>query len=352
MAFVRNIWYAAAWSDDVGLGALFSRTYLNEPVLIYRKGDGVAVALSNRCSHRFAPLNMGKLCGENVECPYHGLVFNTEGACIFNPHGDGHIPKASSIKSYPLIERYNLLWIWMGDAALADASTIPDYSFMSDPEHWTTVHGTIHLDANYELIIDNLTDLSHAAFVHEGLLENREMAKGEFKVVQTGNTIKTTQWCSKIVPPYFFEVFKGTKALKDKDGRVDHWVDMRYDPPGCMITYYGVTSPGGRMEDGLSTINPNLITPESETTTHYFWADSRNFDLNDSVVNEMIRKGLKQAFETQDKPILEGTQKNMGTNDLWSLKPVLLVNDTASVRARRLMMSLREAEQSESKIST
>lgn len=344
MTYVRNIWYAAAWSDEVALGALFTRTFLEEPVLMYRLNDGTAVAISNRCSHRFAPLHMGKLEDEQVECPYHGLLFNKQGTCVHSPHGDGRIPKASSVKSYPLVERYTLLWIWMGDPALADPDLIPDYSFMSDSKNWTTVHGTISLDANYELIIDNLTDLSHAAFVHEGLLETREMARGEFKVSQEGRTIRTTQWCPGIIPPYFFEVFRGIKDLKDDDGRIDHWVDMRYDPPGCMITYYGVTSRGGSRDDGLSTINPNLITPETETKTHYFWADSRNFDLNDSVVTEMIRNGLKEAFETQDKPILEGTQKNMGTTDLWELNPVMLVNDAASVQARRMMMKLREEE--------
>ena len=156
MTYVKNAWYAAAWSDEVLPGALFHRTYLEQPVLIYRLGDGTAVAMSNRCPHRFAPLHLGKLVGETVECPYHGLAFSSEGRCVANPHGSGVIPNAAKLAAYPLIERHNILWIWLGDAARADPDKIVDYGFMTDTANWTTIHGYMHLNANYEIVIDNL----------------------------------------------------------------------------------------------------------------------------------------------------------------------------------------------------
>lgn len=344
MSYVRNMWYAAAWSDEVPPGVLFHRTYLEEPVLIYRRGDGVAAAISNRCPHRFAPLHMGKLIGDNVECPYHGLVFNSQGACVGNPHGSGVTPKAATARPYPLVERHNVLWIWMGDPAIANPELIVDFGFMTDTENWSTIYGYIHLKANYELVIDNLTDLSHAPFVHEGLLESRDVCKGKFKLSRDGDHAKTVNWCPGIAPPPFFEMLKGTQEFKDESGLVDHWQDMTYDPPGCMNTLYGITRRGRPREEGMATLNPNLVTPETSKSTHYFWAGSRNFSLNDSVVNEQFRRGYDYAFQFQDRPILEGVQANMGDASLNDLEPVLLINDGCSVHARRVMERRRKEE--------
>lgn len=344
MTMVKNIWYVAAWSDEVSMGELFHRFYLNEPVLLYRKSDGTAVAISDRCPHRFAPMHLGKLIGETVECPYHGLVFDCSGRCILNPHGDGKIPRAAVLRSYPLVERYNLLWIWMGDSALADDTEIPDFAFLSDSVRWTTVYGYLKLNANYEIVIDNLTDLSHAPFVHDGFLESRDVCKGQFKIVKNGERVETRNWCPGIKPPPFFQLLKGTSDLTDADGLVDHWQDMLYAPPGCMNTLYGIARRGQSREAGMCTENPNFVTPETATTSHYFWAGSRNFALNDSVVNEQFRRGYQFAFDRQDKPILEGVQQMMGSADLWSMNPVLLLNDGASVHARRVMQKRLEME--------
>jgi vanillate O-demethylase monooxygenase subunit len=71
---------------------------------------------------------MGKVRGDCLQCPYHGLEFNREGACTRNPHGDGAIPKVAKVRAYPVIERFSAIWIWMGDPLRADASVIPDFS--------------------------------------------------------------------------------------------------------------------------------------------------------------------------------------------------------------------------------
>ena len=90
--FLENAWYAACWSDDVGQ-ALFERTIIGESILLYRKRDGSAVAMGNACPHRFAPLDRGQLLDDVVECPYHGLRYDSSGACVHNPHGNGKVPQ-------------------------------------------------------------------------------------------------------------------------------------------------------------------------------------------------------------------------------------------------------------------
>lgn len=329
MSFIRNCWYGAAWAEDVSREFL-SRMILGEQILLYRKEDGTPCAIADLCPHRFVPLSMGKLVGDNVECLYHGLAFDCTGECVNNPHGDGLIPKAAKVKPYPLAEKYGLVWIWMGDESRADPDLIPDYHWLTD-DNYRETHGTLKLEANYLLVMDNLTDLSHAGFVHEKTLEPRELAKSSYAVVENDGQVWTKQFVPSMpVPPLF-------TAVKGFTGKMDHWLEMRCDPPGCMITFYGVTEPGKSREEGWGTYNPNIITPETESTTHYFWATARDFDLDDEQMTENFKVGAGYAFEHEDRPVIEAQQKVLNGRELMSLKPVLLKNDQGSGRARRII---------------
>src|SRR5262245_15825844 len=169
--YLRNAWYVAAWSDDLGDGGLLGRTILKEPVVLYRMANGEVAAIQDRCSHRFAPLSMGKIVGgDRLQCPYHGLEFNAAGRCVLNPHGNKHISPRAHIRSFPATEKHKAIWIWMGERE-PDYAAVPDFSIMDNvPELHTTKRDRITINANYELIIDNLLDLSHTSFLHEGVL--------------------------------------------------------------------------------------------------------------------------------------------------------------------------------------
>ena len=126
--YLRNAWYVAAWADDLGDGQVLGRTILKEPVVLYRMANGEVAAIQNRCSHRFAPLSMGKIVGGNrLQCPYHGLEFDASGACVLNPHGNKHIPSRAHIRGFPVTEKHKAIWIWMGDQP-ADPAKVPDFS--------------------------------------------------------------------------------------------------------------------------------------------------------------------------------------------------------------------------------
>jgi vanillate O-demethylase monooxygenase subunit len=204
--FLRNAWYVAAWSFEVKK-ALFERTIINESILMYRKLDGTAVAMSNACPHRFAPLHGGKLLGDIVECPYHGLQYDATGVCVHNPHGNGKVPARARTRSYPLVEVHDMLWIWMGDPALANPDTIPDFSCHSDPRY-PTVGGVIEMHANYELISDNLMDLTHVEYVHAGILGSDAIKRGSHEITQNGTTMYSNRWCPDgLAPPAWDAMF-------------------------------------------------------------------------------------------------------------------------------------------------
>ena len=228
-AYLRNAWYVAAWSDGVGDGQLVPRTIMDEPIVLYRKADGAVAAIEDRCAHRFAPLSMGKIVGgDRIQCPYHGLEFDGSGACVRNPHGTKNIPPRARVKSYPVIEKHKAVWVWMGDAP-ADAGKIPDFGVLDNvPELHTTKRDCIVIKANYQLIIDNLLDLSHTSYLHEGILGNADTVESDITAEQDGDDVVVGRHATNSAPPGMFAQFWPDHPAKRRqvhqdalDGAVD-----------------------------------------------------------------------------------------------------------------------------------
>ena len=199
-SFPLNAWYAAAYDVEVKR-QLLSRTICNKPVVLYRKANGKTVALADACWHRLLPLSKGELHGDNVICGYHGLEFDDSGRCVYMPSQNTINPSAC-VKSYPLEERHRLLWIWMGDPALADPAKIPDLHWNDDPE-WTGDGKVIHVNCDYRLVVDNLMDLTHETFVHGSSIGNRAVAEAPFEVTHSDRTATVTRWMEGNRPTAF-----------------------------------------------------------------------------------------------------------------------------------------------------
>jgi len=134
-------------------GALLARTILNEKILLYKGADNAVVAMEDRCCHRGAALSQGRLEGNCVRCMYHGLLFDKTGACVEIP-GQESIPPSLKVRSYPVETVGRLVWIWMGDKALANKADIPEFEYLTNPE-WHGMPGYMHYKSNYQLITDN-----------------------------------------------------------------------------------------------------------------------------------------------------------------------------------------------------
>ncbi|MES2264249.1 MAG: aromatic ring-hydroxylating dioxygenase subunit alpha [Pseudomonadota bacterium] len=339
MAFLRNTWYIAAWQNEVATGALFNRTILDETIVFYRKQDGAVAAIGDRCPHRFAPLHLGKIDGDCVQCPYHGLKFDSSGQCAHNPHGEGAIPKAARVKAYPVVERHLAVWIWMGDPALADPARIPDYAFLSAAKPSARNTGYLFTKANYELLCDNIMDLSHVDYLHPATLGGGALSSVKPQVTEQDGQVRIVWEARNTVAPPAFAMH-----LADPAAPADQCVEVHWSAPALMFLTTGVTAAGTSFEDGVSSANVHLMTPESETTTHYFFANTRSFLQDDADFNRMLDKILVGVFADEDKPMVEGQQKLMGGSDLWALKPVLLPGDVGAVRVRRVLERLIREE--------
>ena len=338
MAFLKNAWYVAAWAEEVDRTPM-ARTLLGESVLMYRREDGQAVAMGNRCPHRHAPLCDGRLVGDAIECPYHGLKFDTSGTCVDNPHGRHLIVPAMRVDSYTLVERYGALWIWMGDAA-PDESLIPDFGVLNDVAHYRTVRRHMMVEADYRLVADNVLDLTHIVYVHKGIGGLGFLENESNETQQVGNQV----WCRrrnegiKAAPAYRAVVPDYNHILVDKQQNI------RWDPPANLlleIVHHETQKP-----DSLRTVNygGNLLTPETEGRTHYFWSVSRGYALDNEALDAAMEKGVNDAFAGEDKPIIEAQQRMMNLHGDQTPAPVLLETDVAAMRARRVLEGLIATE--------
>ncbi len=337
MTYLRNAWYMAAWADDVADGGL-ARMLLDEPVFLYRDAGGTPHALFDRCPHRFAPLSKGSIEGDAVVCAYHGLAFDGRGACVRNPHGP--VVRTLDVRSYPVAEAHRALWIWMGDPALAEPTSIPDLAFLAAAPETAFNNGDVNGHGHYQLFVDNILDLSHTDYLHPNTLGGGSITRTRAKVLEhEGGGIAIHWHVFDDVPTPLFAQF-----LPEGTGRVDSWSEVDWYAPGVMKLVSGATPTGASREGAPNVDNVHVLTPETASTTHYFFASTRNFATGDAELNERIRVTRAHIFTTEDEPMIAAQQARIGGADFWSLKPALLRTDEGAVKVRRRMDTMIAAE--------
>jgi vanillate O-demethylase monooxygenase subunit len=338
MKYLNNAWYAAAWSNELHETPI-GRTYLDQPVVLFRDSKGVCSALADICPHRFAPLSRGKIKGDAIECPYHGLRFDTAGACVLNPQGNKAIPKRAIVRTYPTFERYGVIWIWMGDRDRADPAIIPDFSVIVDTDNYAVVQGYLQLSINYQLAIDNLLDLSHVEFLHPLIGNADSSSRTRFEMKEEDNSV----FAYNYMPDEPLTALN--KMMWDTDATIcDRRAHMRWDPPGNMLLDAGVTLCGRPNSEGVSTPSAHLLTPATPTSTHYFWAHCRDGKRDDAELSKRIQSAIDATFRTEDEPMMAACQSRMPSLDLLAVKPISLATDAAAIRARLILKRCIDAE--------
>ena len=341
MTFLRNAWYCAAWADEVTREPL-GRTLLNEKIVLFRREDGAPAALSDRCPHRFAPMHRGRLHGDVLACPYHGLQFGDDGTCRHNPHGP-IIPPALRLRSYPVVDRHHAVWIWMGDPERADQKPIPDFSALDDPD-LRVVKGLIPINGSYELVTDNLLDLSHTQYLHPILMVPPDPETENVSSVRHDGDVIITE---------FNDINARPTGLADlmwesPPERLDAYAGIRWEAPANMMLRIRQVSRDARVTGESAFWQAELITPETETTCHYFWGSARDFRKEDEELSEIFAKVTEDVFTNEDGAMIAQVQANMGAEtDLMALKPVVLPTDSAAIMARRIVRKLIREEELE-----
>ena len=323
--FLKNSWYVAAWDREVGR-SLLSRTLLEQPVLLYRKQDGSAVALEDRCCHRQLPLSMGSLIQDSVRCGYHGLRFDASGRCIEIP-GQASIPPQARVRSYPVVERYHWVWIWMGEPQKADASLIPDWWWAGHADWAFTRPERVRVECNYQLIADNVLDVTHLAYVHAGSIGAPSITEFPATVEREERRVRLTRWIRDRPPPPLYQL------AGRFPGNVDRWQIVEHVPPCFTVNFAGCSDAQRRIE--LMALS--APTPETARSTHYFFGFVRNFGLGDADTERICALDMVKVFN-EDFPVLEAQQR------MLELQPgaprIDIAVDAAPLAARRLLQAM------------
>lgn len=343
MPFLYNAWYCAGWSTDLTDKPIGIKI-LDMDIVLYRRQDGAAVAMSGVCPHRFAPLEMGTVDGDDLVCGYHGLRFNAEGQCIHNPHGKGVIPPRTCLRKYPAAERSGAIWVWTGDPERADPSQIVDFDFIEDSETWAGFTGYLHIKADYQLVIDNLLDLTHAAYLHPNSVGVSDEARAgrtrHSKFGMEDGRVYSHYWIEDSPPSPLFALWTDRKT-----GDIRSPIDLHL--PSSLILDLSMKDTGAPDAEASRMPSAHLIVPETETTCHYFYALSRNDRLDDPALSAEMAEIVRRAFVDEDEPMVKAVQEKMAGREFFSMMPVILETDTAAVMARRMLAKMIRAEQRE-----
>jgi len=353
MSFLKDSWYCAGWSTDVQEKPVH-RTILEKEIVLFRDSHGKVHAIGDKCPHRFAPLHEGKVKGDALECPYHGLRFDGTGTCILNPHGSGQVPAGNHTPSYLIEERNGTIWIWMGHPAKADPDKIIDTSYLNDAQKFVSRTGYHAVKCNYMLLVDNLLDLTHAQFLHPetvfgkgasdrwevsltGKPKAGEEALQEVWFDETEDSLTAHQMMrSKPTPPLW-------EPIVDYD-MSDLYSRITWFAPSNLHLYLELKKKDSNQEPARMTVM-HFMTPIDELNCYYFFAIGWDTNIEDEEAADRVIGIVVQTVLDEDGPMVEKCQAYMGdTTDLFTLKPILLQTDGMAIKARRRMEKILHAQ--------
>ena len=329
--FLRNSWYVAALSSEIR-AELRPLRILGENIVFFRKGSGEPVALQDACPHRRLPLSKGRLLNNRIECGYHGLQFDHSGQCVAAPTQD-RIPPSARVRSYPAVDRWGLVWIWMGDAALADDKLIIDIRNYDNPDWKITAGDALTCACNYQYLTDNLLDPSHVAWVHRTSFASPGTENTPVEITETDNGVIVHRWIYDRELPSFYA------PLVRFEGNCDRLQHYEAQFP-CTAINRSIFVPSGKGGPGFRSdesayvmISYHFMTPIDADNTRYHWLQHRNTDPDNEELTAMIASSARSAF-LEDREVLEAVHTGMANA---TTRPVNLGLDAAALRFRRTL---------------
>jgi phenylpropionate dioxygenase-like ring-hydroxylating dioxygenase large terminal subunit len=331
---VRNAWYVAAFAQDVGRD-LVSRTILDEPVVLYRKEDGQAVAVGGRCPHRHFPLGKSCLTGNMIVCGYHGIAFGPDGQCESIPSQD-FVPKSYRIPAYPLIEHGLWLWIWMGDADAADPGLLPPIEEILPTGMYTSCVAFLEVGCRYQLLNDNLLDLTHIGYLHGATIGTSLFASVPEKLTKTGWTLRSQREITAYQPSEM------QSRIFGYDGKIDSVVEFVFYAPGFHsgVGDHFVTSEHPDRAGEPLRIGRTLhaITPSTPHTAYYHFAVAADAESDVANARTNLQPVLDEDVFASEE--IEKMLQNLGPEH----KELMLRSDENAVEGRRMLQALMDSE--------
>ena len=339
--YPRNCWWVVATAGEISERPL-GRVVLERPVVLYRRTNGGVVALEDRCVHRWAPLSIGRVQGDDIVCRYHGFRYGADGRCVHIPTQNA-IPKKARVRSYPVLERGPFIWLWTGDdAERHDAPEPPDLSWVDDPG-WVVARGDYELHANYMALKENVLDLTHFPFVHADTLAIADFLQPP-EVTVDGDRVAYEMVFRDLPLPALYADLTGI----GRDRRATRIFRGAFVSPAIQEATVEIVDPAAApgQRDRFLVRVMHLTTPRSPTSTHYWWVRGQDFGDRPGV-RERLQATVTAAF-AEDKVVLESTQALIEADARHRDAPEVSVRaDEAGMRMRRIVerMVSRETPQ-------
>ncbi|HWT31466.1 MAG TPA: Rieske 2Fe-2S domain-containing protein [Propylenella sp.] len=297
--YPMNCWWVAALAEEVTQD-LLGRWLCDTPVLLYRREDGTATAIEDRCPHRSAPLHLGCRKGDNVQCGYHGFTFAPDGSCVSVP--SMKVPPPSlRIRSFPVIESYPFVWVYLGDPARIGDVPAPHTLEWASDAAFAEVHGRIDIAANYMLLKENVLDLTHFGFVHAKSFKITDWVDAP-RLTGEGEICGYRQsFSSSPLPPVFAEPMglpAGTPYDRENYGS--------FLTPALQIAAVDLIDPATKEVTGRFRVS-HATTPIDQTHMHYFWVGGRDYGTSPAEMAEF--KALTEVGFAEDETMIEAVQK-------------------------------------------
>ena len=336
--FIRNAWYVAALAAEVGRQPL-ARRLLDIPVVLFRRLDGTAVALEDRCAHRSFPLSRGSLQGDHIVCGYHGAEYDGEGRCRKVP-SQTQVPPGAMVRNFPLREAGPWLWIWLGDPARADAADVPHRAWMADPA-WVSSTERMRMQASYVRLHENLLDLTHLSFLHANTFGTPDYATAPFEtqIDEEGGQFVIKR---SVVPTRLPPLWARPTGLEGVDAA--RIAESTFHSPALHVVavhFYACARPEAE-QPSRAIRTAHIVTPESATSTHYFIQHGRNFGIEDEAITAFMHEQLLKAFH-EDIDGLQAVEERLA--GYAERQPEVSFHaDRASLAMRRWILQRARAE--------
>jgi phenylpropionate dioxygenase-like ring-hydroxylating dioxygenase large terminal subunit len=344
--YLRNAWYVAAWPREVTDKPL-ARTICDEPVVLFRTANGAPVALRDMCCHRALQLSLGRVIGNTIQCGYHGYSFDATGACVDIP-GQPNIPARARVPSFPVVEKWSCVWIWMGDAAAADPEKIPNIWWADHPDWKLSTPDMAPLNCDYRLITDNVLDATHLTYVHPTTIGASSIVDVEPLIEHDDKKVRISRWVLDRPPPPAYAM------AGDFTGNADRWAAVEYWAPAVSVNFAGCVDPGFGGPDGDIRMSPHRVelvaislpTPSTAGSCYYFFAFARAFKHDDAKMDQFFGPGMVKVFE-EDFTILESQQRML--EKYPDSHRISTIYDRGPTIARQMLDRMIEVERGASK---
>jgi phenylpropionate dioxygenase-like ring-hydroxylating dioxygenase large terminal subunit len=280
-----NDWHPVALSNQVAAGAMLATDLLETRLVLWRDSGGVLHAWEDRCPHRGTRLSMGTLHDDTLRCPYHGWSFGKEGRCIHIP-ALPQAPLKAQVATYHVQEQYGMAWVCLGTAAHAGPPAFPEFADDKLRKVWC---GHYDVQSSAPRIVENFLDMAHFAFVHEGILGDKEQPTVPDYTVESFDDPEygSGVWAKQC---YAWQ----PQASRSASGGSDIEYTYRVVRP---LTTILTKHPPGAIREAIALFSQ----PLTETSTRVWIIMA----LNDFTSSYESMREFQDTIFMQDKPILE-----------------------------------------------